>query len=71
MPLNMKKEIRAEIKILRAARHKVNLDWTAEIKRLSREQRLIQTSLNRANRAGGKAMDKIERRILILSGRLS
>jgi len=67
----MKKEIRHEIKTLRAARHKVCLDWTAEVKRLSGEIRKAETCLRRANRAGTRTADKIDRRIAILQGRLS
>ena len=71
MSLNMKKEIRAEIRTLRKARHQVCLDWTAEIRHLGREIRALQSALNRANRNSEKAVKKIDRRILILQGRLS
>ena len=71
MSLNMKKEIREEIRQLRTTRHKVALDWNTEVKRLGKELRKIESSLKATNRNCDRAMSEIDRRIAILQGRLS
>ena len=68
---NMTKENRAEIRTLRASRKKITRDWFAEIKHLGREKRSLESALARANRNSEKAVNKIDRRIAILPGRLS
>ena len=78
MSLNMKKEIRAEIAILRRAGKKVGLDLRAEHKRINKEMALhkrqfhkLHNDWDRADKRGTKAAERIARRILILEGRLA
>ena len=78
MQLNMKKEIRAEIKTLRRAANQVHRDRLAserfakkEIIGHERAIAAIQRASLRAGRGCDKAQQKIAKRILILEGRLS
>lgn len=78
MPLNMKKEIRAEIRSLKAAANKVHRDRLAaersarkEIIGHERAITALQRAGLRASRGCDKAQQKIARRVLILEGRLA
>ena len=78
MPLNMKKEIRAEIRALKQAAQKAARDFDREIraniKAITQHERAIH-QLNRRDgllsRRQASAVCKINRRILILEGRLA
>ena len=82
MSLNMKKEIRAELRILKKARNKIDSDWQNENRQIlahSRNatrthQRLIKDWIARSNlstKVANKHFAKIDRRISILQGRLA
>lgn len=78
MPLNMKKEIRAEIKILKGAVKKVAREFDREIvanlKAITQHERAIRQLTKRdglLSRRLASATAKINRRILILEGRLA
>lgn len=71
MPLNMKKEIRAELQLLRNVRRKVNRDWRSETDNLCRRQRQLDRDIWQMNKSCSKVIKKIDRRIAILRGRLS
>lgn len=78
MSLNMKKEIRAEIRLLTKAKHKVCRDFDRSIrdniKEIGRHERAIARLTKNDSRLaclGVKATNKIQNRILILQGRLS
>ena len=78
----MKKEIRTELRILNKAKRKVDRDWKREqiaIRRAFAEaERQHESNIafimrrdKKAERAGTKELTKINRRILILEGRLA
>ena len=82
MSLNMKKEIRAELRILTKARNKVDRDWLRRQKEIRRafqiadkvhEQAIADITKvdKKSERIVTKELAKINRRILILEGRLS
>lgn len=64
MPLNMKKEIRAELRTLKKARNQIERGWL-------RDKKSILRSVATGERAVTRELFKINRRILILEGRLS
>ena len=78
MPLNMKKQYRAEIRTLKTASRKIHRDQVAveraakkEIVRHERIIAQIEKATLRAARRTGKAQQKVANRILILEGRLA
>ncbi len=78
MPLNMKKEIRAEIKTLKGALKKVGRDFRLATRQLVREHqqhksamRRIEIQIERSQPRLIRETGKINRRILILEGRLA
>lgn len=75
MPLNMKKEIRAEIKTLRRAENKLGHDLVAACraaeKRWQTEEKIYRRTLLKATKITDKMMKRIQRRIAILEGRLA
>ena len=82
MSLNMKKEIRAELRILRKAFNKVIADKVAHYKALTRldqaairvckkTRKSIRREFVNTQRVTDKSLSKISRRIAILNGRLA
>ena len=78
MPLNMKKQYRAEIRTLKAASRKIHLDIKAVVrsakKEINRHERIIaqiEKATARAAQRAAKAQAKVNNRILILEGRLA
>lgn len=66
----MKKQWRAELRILKRHRAKIEKDLARELKSLQRETLKLQRSGIRANNAGVKAGRKLDRRIAIVEARL-
>jgi len=82
MELNMKKEIRRELAVLKKNKAKVGKDQFAFNRSLNREKKQIDRDYAKAirinsrkyavgNRFANRTLEKINRRIAILEGRLS
>ena len=69
--MNMNKQWRAELRVLKRARAKAERDLVSEIKRIQREITKLNRAGIRANNATVRTGRKIDRRIAILEGRLS
>lgn len=68
---NMKKEYRAELKTLRKNRGFVTLGWKAFVKSKRTELRKFTSEINRAERNTKRTLERFDKRIAILEGRLS
>lgn len=68
---NMKKEYRAELKLLRKNEVHCSCDWRDYVKAKRKEIRAIDRDITTSERRYKTAMGKIKRRIAILEGRLS
>jgi uncharacterized protein YlxW (UPF0749 family) len=68
---DMKKEIRAERRILVRAQNKILRDFRNATKAANRQITQYQRAIARAQKSSGREYDKIQRRIAILDGRLS
>lgn len=69
--MNMNKEYRAELKVLRKAKKKIERDMSAATKTASKQVQAIYTALGRGAKRCQKEVARIERRESILQGRLS
>jgi hypothetical protein len=68
---NMKKEYRAELKTLRKNRGHVLRDWKAFAKHRAGLLRAMTREINGAERNVRRNLDRFDKRIAILEGRLS
>lgn len=69
--MNMKKEIQAEIRLLTNSRQKIIIDCRHQIKVSSRAIRQCESAIVRARKNSARKLDRIQKRISILEGRLS
>jgi hypothetical protein len=69
--MNMNKEIKAEIKILKTNRKKILRDEKTAVKINTRQIQQCHMAITRAHNACGRQTSRITKRIAILEGRLS
>lgn len=68
---DMKKEIRAERRILVRAQKKILRDSCRAISALKRQIKQYEHAITQARKSSDRELDKIQRRVAILDGRLS
>jgi hypothetical protein len=71
MSVNMKKEIRAEIRQLRGVQRKISHDRDLAVKNAKRLISTGEAAILRAIRGAGRELERISERIAVLQGRLS
>ncbi len=69
--MNMNKEYRAELRILKRSRKNVRKDWARCLKTNAAQMRKFEREAAAATKRANRATEHLDKRIAILEGRLS